>query len=228
MYFLIDYENVTLSGFEGSQYLCKDDVLEVFYSDRVPNLTASIYNDILNSGCTLRFFKLVQTGDSALDFYISSRIGELFGLGREDPVVIISKDNDFQAVSDYWLKVSLVKRNVYRWLSIETAISHVKEPGKEDRKIEISQRNIKVPIKNIIAEQEKLKDLQAITGLSLKEARKLNGLLSLNKNISALYKAIIKEFGMKVGLDTYNKLKEAGYAKNKEKTWYDKYVGTVD
>ncbi len=37
-----------------------------------------------------------------MDFYIATRVGEFYGGGHEDQVGIISKDQGFHAVRDYW------------------------------------------------------------------------------------------------------------------------------
>lgn len=58
--------------------------------------------EIEKSGCTFDTCKLVNMGKNGLDFYIATRVGEFYGGGHEDQVAIISKDQGFHAVRDYW------------------------------------------------------------------------------------------------------------------------------
>ena len=102
MYFLVDFENVKSNGLRGVEYLEKEDYLTIFFSQFAHSCENRYLEAIEQSGCTFDTCKLINTGKNALDFYIATRVGEFYGNGHQDRVAIISKDQGFNAVRDYW------------------------------------------------------------------------------------------------------------------------------
>ena len=102
MYFLVDFENVKSNGLRGADYLDKNDYLTLFFSAAAHSCEKRYLEAIEQSGCAFDTCKLVKTGKNGLDFYIATRIGEFYGNGHDDRVAIISKDQGFHAVRDYW------------------------------------------------------------------------------------------------------------------------------
>lgn len=105
MYFLIDYENVQNSGMLGTDVLTREDCLDLFYSSSVPSMHSQYLEEIKASGCEFQIHKLMKTQKNGLDFYIATRLGEIFGAGYTGAAVIVSRDVGFQAVRDYWTSV---------------------------------------------------------------------------------------------------------------------------
>lgn len=116
MLFLIDYENVGNAGMKGCHYLNASDHIIIFYSETRKNMERRFLEDIANSGCTFETCKLCKTGKNALDFYITSKLGEIFGGGFDETSVIVSRDAGFQAVRDYWDKRSIHRRSLLYWI----------------------------------------------------------------------------------------------------------------
>lgn len=79
MYFLIDYENLKNSGMRGSEHLLPTDHVILFYSAGTPTMEQRHLMNIRNSGCSFETYKLLSKGKNALDFYIATKLGELFG-----------------------------------------------------------------------------------------------------------------------------------------------------
>ena len=96
IHFMVDWENIQHNGLQGSQYLCKTDSVTIFYSGACNRIEQGDLQNLLHSGCELQICKLVRTGKNALDFYISSKIGALFGGGYEGHVAIVSRDKGFR------------------------------------------------------------------------------------------------------------------------------------
>lgn len=100
--FLVDYENVYMkTGLQGVEYLTKNDNLYVFYSQCCNKIRTDIMENIKDSGCEFCSYKLVRTGENALDFYIASECGILCKQG-ESQIVIVSTDKGFNAVVDFF------------------------------------------------------------------------------------------------------------------------------
>jgi len=144
MLFLIDYENVGNAGMKGSNYLQANDHVIVFYSEARKNMERRFLESVDASGCMFEICKLVKTGKNALDFYIASRLGELFGGGYKGTAVIISNDNGFQAVQDYWGQKAPVKRRVLLSPCLEEAIANANENDERTKMLRRQHENISV------------------------------------------------------------------------------------
>lgn len=98
---LVDYENVyPTDGLRGTQYLTRNDVLYLFYSQCCGQIKAKYMEDIKKSGCCFQIYKLAKSGKNALDFYIASECGALSEKGEKE-IAIISRDKGLSAVSDF-------------------------------------------------------------------------------------------------------------------------------
>lgn len=102
MYFLVDFENVRSDGLRGADYLEENDYLTIFFSNAAHSCENRYLEDIERSGCHFDTCKLKNIGKNGLDFYIATRVGEFYGTGHKDRVAIISKDQGYKAVRDYW------------------------------------------------------------------------------------------------------------------------------
>lgn len=100
-YFMIDLENTHSSGLRGAHYLESGDTVAIFYSESRKLLEQGALKEVFASGCQIELYKLIKKGSNALDFYIATRIGALFGGGYSGGMVIISEDKDFQAINHY-------------------------------------------------------------------------------------------------------------------------------
>lgn len=209
MIFLVDYENVNQAGLAGYEFLRESDTLIIFMSDIACTIQEHIIKSIAESGCRLEVEILKKRGKDALDFYIATRIGELFGTGIKDEVAIVSKDSGYDAVKDYW---SLHKRNVVRAGTIARAI---KGSQNDDRKSRVSSLCFIVNIKDWCdTNYEKVRINAGLgrvlsgTEYSAKTSTLKKLIISCRGDRRELYQSILKEFGQKDGRDIYNRVKE--------------------
>lgn len=96
MYFLIDYENVGSLGLRGSEFLVSSDHVILFYSASAPHMEHRHWENICKSGCGFEVCTLFKQRKNGLDFYIATKVGELFGAERTKHAVIVSNDTGFQ------------------------------------------------------------------------------------------------------------------------------------
>ena len=122
MYFLIDYENVNYAGLEGTEFLEKGDTISFFFSEKCDKIVGYRMMDIDNSGCTFEICKLKNIRKNALDFYIASKVGEIFAMDCDAKIAIISVDKDHQSVIDYWKPRLAVPNQLVRTKTIAKAI----------------------------------------------------------------------------------------------------------
>lgn len=212
MLFLIDYENVGNAGMRGCHYLNESDFVIIFYSDAKKHMERRYLESITNSGCTFETCKLCKQGKNALDFYIASKLGELFGSGFEGTAMIISRDNGFQAVRDYWEKKAARKRKVILSISVEDGIASGNENSERAKELKKLRENMSV--ESFSADyQERLRVKEVVNRLfegtehedKTEEIQRL--MLNKEKTPKMIYLNCLHTFGRDGGLTIYNRMK---------------------
>lgn len=212
MLFLIDYENVGNSGMRGCHYLNRSDDVIVFYSETRKSMERRFLEEITNSGCSFDICKLCKNGKNALDFYIASRLGELFGSGYEGTAVIVSNDNGFQAVREYWDKKALRKKRVLVSVCVEDGIISSNENSNRARELRKLRENLsiggffedyteKVRLKTII------QNLFAGTEFENMTEQIQNLMEQKERTPKLIYLNCLHSFGRDEGLAIYNRMK---------------------
>lgn len=211
MYFLIDYENVKNAGMQGTEYLVSTDHVIVFYSAAVPNMEARYLEEIKASGCTFEICKLVKPHKNALDFYIATRLGEIYGGGYTGALSIISRDDGFHALRDYWASCAAVPRQVLINDSIERSIISANLPNQ--RTAFIHARLKSTDIGNFYAAYAESLNLrnqleEAFAGTEFSSRmREIEDILKNGKTPKVIYLDALRRFGRKDGLAVYKTLK---------------------
>lgn len=108
-YFLVDYENVKVAGFDGVVSLTENDVVVIFYSVNADNLTFGLHRRMNESKAEFRFQKVSVGEKNALDFQLCSYLGYLIRdtMTCEDTeekckYYIVSNDRGYSVLSEYW------------------------------------------------------------------------------------------------------------------------------
>lgn len=212
MLFLIDYENVGNAGMNGCHYLNASDYIIIFYSETRKNMERRFLDDIADSGCSFEICKLCKNGKNALDFYIASKLGEIFGGGFEGTSVIVSRDAGFQAVRDYWDKRAAHRRRVLLANCVEDGIVSSNESSERTRELKQLRENL--TIGGFFADYtEKLRIRAVIKSLfegteyeeMTEEIQKL--MEGKKKTPKIIYLNCLHFFGKDSGLAIYNKMK---------------------
>lgn len=211
MYFLIDYENVNYAGLEGTEFLERGDTVSFFFSDKCDKIVAYRMLDIEKSGCTFEICKLKNVRKNALDFYIASKVGEIFAMNPDAKIAIISADKDYQSVLDYW-KPRLVHNQLVRCKSLAKAIGAIH--GESGRKQLFHVRMSVLDLQTEFAKYEERKRI--LTGITdLFSGTDYENLISqivdmiiLSDRPKVLYLNSLKTFGRKAGTEVYRKIKD--------------------
>lgn len=211
MYFLIDYENVQNSGMLGTDALTREDCLDLFYSSSVPTMHSQYLEEIKASGCEFHIHKLMKTQKNGLDFYIATRLGEIFGSGYTGPAVIVSRDVGFQAVRDYWTSVAQNPRRVHLSENIERGIVTANQGDQRGERVR--QRMKPMDIASFYAAYQENKRISkiledALAGTDyISRTGDIQNILEKGKTAKVLYLDVLHRFGRKDGLEIYRRLK---------------------
>lgn len=211
MYFLIDYENVNYAGLEGTEFLEKGDTVSIFFSGGSDKIIAYRMKDIERSGCYFEICKLLNARKNALDFYIASKVGEIFAINKDAKVAIISMDKDYRSVLDYWSPRLSVQNQLVCCKTMAKAISQVNGEGVRKKLV-----NEKMKILDLQTEYGKYEELHKIVN-SVRDMfagtdyenliQQIVDVVLLSDQPRVLYLNFLKSFGREAGTDVYRKIK---------------------
>lgn len=211
VYFLIDYENVTGLGMRGTEYLLPTDHVIVFYSGAVPNMEARHLENIKNANCGFTVYKLLKAHKNALDFYIATKLGAIFGEGYDGTIVIVSRDAGFHAVRDFWNTYSKPARRVVLGESIEKSILSAGEKSQRTTRLQELLKNQDIGnFYSAYQEGQKLKQMlqDAFAGTEyLERTPEMEEILKQGTSPKVIYLDTLRRFGRKDGLAVYKTLK---------------------
>lgn len=212
IHFMIDYENTRNKGLQGAEYLQADDAVTIFYSQACMKIEWERLRQIKESGCNFRICKLQRTRKNGLDFYIASRIGEIYGQNYTGMVEIVSNDVGFQAVRDYWKSCSSKPRNIILRPDIERCIHSSGGCSVRRRKIGIEKNelNLEEEYKKY-AEQRKIRHAleESFTYTDYEDLiEQIVEIMDESKPLKRLYLDSVKQFGKKNGLCICHKVKQ--------------------
>lgn len=208
MYFLVDFENVKSSGLRGAEYLEAGDYLTIFFSEAVHSCELRYLEAIEKSGCTFDTCKLKKTGKNALDFYIATRVGEFYGNGHKEQAAIISNDQGFMAVRDYW---NARNKKIILSPSIERSLisSNVNTERVKRLKQKLAGTDIAVFQAGYEERMKLMKNLRQIFGDGELAGKllEIQDVLETGKTPKVIYLDSLHRFGRKQGLEIYRKIK---------------------
>lgn len=122
--FLIDFENVHNDGLAGIDMLTENDEIVIFYSINADSISFELLHKFMFSKAKLNYYKVRRGGKNALDFQLSSYLGYRVKTDPEAEFYIISKDNGFDFVIDFWSYGYVdVSPSLRRFNSIKTVLA---------------------------------------------------------------------------------------------------------
>ncbi len=181
--FLVDYENVNAAGLQGIDQLIQEDKVLLFYTEKASTLPISLHKKINASKATTDYFEVVYGSKNSLDFQLSSYLGFLVAKDPDDEYYIVSRDNGFKAVKDFWVRRDIKIDLSMNLLKQSTAIIEAK------LKETIPQYTEDIPLIRELMERYKTK--QGLNNALIKEYG--------SEKTGVLYKAIKPLLGDKKG-----------------------------
>lgn len=211
MYFLVDFENVRSDGLRGVDHLEESDYLTIFFSNAAHSCENRYLEDIERSRCHFNTCKLKKAGKNALDFYIASRVGEFYGTGHTERIAIISKDQGYKAVRDYWNARLPSNNKIIISPSVEKSLISSNENS--DRVKRLKKKLTGVDLDVFQARYEERMRLQEIlrqifdgTDYASKMGE-IQNMMETSKTPKIIYLNSLHRFGKKQGLEIYRRIK---------------------
>lgn len=100
--YFVDYENVSKAGLKGVEDLGRKDKVYIFYSAYSNSLTFNEHASLMKAKAEIIYFEVRTTGKNALDFQLASFVGYILGQSERNVCYIISKDQGFANVVNFW------------------------------------------------------------------------------------------------------------------------------
>ena len=212
MYFLIDFENVNYCGLEGTEFLEPQDKIYIFFgkgSDKIPRYRME---QITTSGCELDVYKIKKVEKNGVDSCIITEIGAIFAVDSKAEVAIISNDNGYQSVIDYWAERLGTRDRLRKSKSIATAIVNIPRDTPRKRRVinETEKIDLMKEYKKYLERKEIMEMLECEFGDT--EYKHyipcLVDLLRSGYDLKRLYIEMLKNFGRDTGIIIYRRVRK--------------------
>lgn len=215
MYFLVDFENVRSGGLRGVDYLDKSDYITIFFSNAAHSCEGRYLEEIEKSGCHFDTCKLQNTGKNGLDFYIASRVGEFFGSGHNERVAIISKDQGYKAVRDYWDVRLPTNKKIIISPSVERSLIASNDNSERVKLLKGKLASVDIDVfqakyEERIRMQQLLKEIFHETEYENKMSE-IQDMVKTTKSPKIVYMDSLHRFGRNQGLEIYRRIKPMLY-----------------
>lgn len=206
MRFLIDFENVHNLGLRGAELLTKNDGVIIYYSQTCNAIEKGALGRIVSSGCAFQIEKLKNIGRNALDFYIATQVGEIYGRGGNEIIGIVSGDKGLKALRDFWLTR---KRQVIVKPTIIQCIISANEMTERTKAAhgELDLLNLEDAYKAYRKEQERIQRLRDIVGGNGEIAEQVMARIEEGIPPRELYLYMLKTLGRIRGTEAYHGIK---------------------
>lgn len=209
---MVDMENTGNQGLQGAEYLTAEDYVILFFSHSCRKIERGKLQDIMNSGCGMKICPLQNPGKNALDFYIASGIGEVYGTGYGGIIVIVSSDKGFQAVQDYWRCHAACPRKIILRKNIEQGILASNENS--ERRKAIQRKLQEIDLETEYRKQEERRRIRKELEEKFADTEyadmieQIAMMVEGKKENKVLYLDSLKQFGRKKGVEIYHRIKQ--------------------
>lgn len=195
-YFLVDYENVNVSGFDGLVKLSDEDVVIIFYSENAETMTFGLHKRINESKATVNFQKVSAKTKNALDFQLCSYLGYLIRdkMNNSSSInyYIVSNDVGYSVLSDYWK---------HRAINVKLVSNLKTDPPKSTAIVKQTQST-----KTSTNESSKLEKM--LSGIVKKsDIAAIEKIIHESKEKKDIHNKLVQKFGAQKGGDIYRKIK---------------------
>lgn len=125
-YFFVDYENVHMEGFVGTQQLKKGDRVCVLYTEQSKNFSLDILHQIRKQKAVFEVCKVNSGSKNALDFQLASYLGYCIAKNEDQQDMqyfIISNDTGYDRLVEFWGERNIIVRRAANFIEVEFVIN---------------------------------------------------------------------------------------------------------
>jgi len=207
----------------GVDALSENDEVVIFYSVNADTVSFELLHKLMFCKAKLNYYKIRRGGRNALDFQLSTYLGFLVSSRADTEFYIISKDNGFDFVIDFWESGCLdVKPSVKRFHNVKAALASVNAPSRQTSQQVATQQVVasQQVAPQIVEVRVELPLMEAATDQIAEqdvESDVIEKMLSESESPHELYIKAVKKFGQKKGVEIYRDIKSR-FVKVKKET----------
>lgn len=153
-FYLVDYENVTTDGLQGIDWRTSADEIIIFYSEHADRLSFDLHQRINESKAQITYIKVAACKKNALDFQLVTYLGYLIARHPNDSFYIISKDNGFQNVVNFWADRNVTVTQLGALDELPQVSKEPKQPKKEKAQSSPKKDKLQSQVEKIFADSE--------------------------------------------------------------------------
>lgn len=131
--YLVDYENVNTTLLARDDKLQEGDQIVIFYSEQASMIAIDTIGQLQGSGIQVAFEKTTVGTSNALDFQLVSYLGYMIHENKERVFYIVSHDQGFQCVCQFWKKKNVEIRLIDQ-IGTEPQKQEELEPNQPEKK----------------------------------------------------------------------------------------------
>lgn len=214
--FLVDLENVGMSGLKGIEKLSENNRVEIFYGTKTGSIAFDKHVELSRLRVEIDYHKAAKTGKNYLDFQMGTYLGWLIGKGETGKFFIISKDTGYDSVIDFW-KTQKPELTIVRQGQIQSekadstkAGAEKKETAKKAEKKEIAKKKENTKKTEKLPESVKKKIRKAVKDEKLQGGSytRLYECVVKYSDKQAFNTALVKTFQQKRGNQLYTLIRD--------------------
>lgn len=120
--YLIDFENLRNEALVGIEQLTKEDRVYLFYSNHADSISFEMHQALMRCDALISYYKIRRGGKNSLDFQLTCQLSYLMGIVENELFYIVSRDNGFTFVRDFWEEHPTGGNTVKRCTSIQYSL----------------------------------------------------------------------------------------------------------
>lgn len=121
--YFIDFENLRNEALNGIEQLTAEDRVFLFYSNHADSISFEVHQALMSCAASITYFKIKRGGKNSLDFQLTCQLSYLMGIVQNQALFIVSRDNGFTFVQDFWSQHPTGENTVKRCTSILATLS---------------------------------------------------------------------------------------------------------
>jgi hypothetical protein len=205
--FLIDFENVHSEGMTGVDHLTENDEVVIFYSNNADSITFDILHKLMFCRSKLSYYKIKRGGKNALDFQLSCYLGYRIHSDPEAEFYIISKDNGYDFIMDFWeCGYARIEPKIRRFSNIKTLLQWVDAQRKQKEKAIVAVETLAKAEKEKTTEEAEVSAPVPVV-IAEEDIEVAKTIMDGSKSTHEFYINMVKRFGQKKGREIYSRFK---------------------
>lgn len=141
-FYLVDYENVHISGFDGIKKLDSNSKICIFYSQKADTMTFGLHRRLSETSAEIEYFLVDNSVKNGLDFQLTFYAGYLAKTYSDCEIYIVSNDKGYDCLT------KLAKRLNTKLTRVSSMTGYDTETERKDLFEQVSNALVDIQFRN--------------------------------------------------------------------------------